>query len=54
VIESVMSQYCGFNSADGVVWYLTFQKPRRVEAQGHQGDRQDGGGQPGVSIHPWD
>jgi hypothetical protein len=24
VIESVMSQYCGFNSADGVVRYITF------------------------------
>jgi hypothetical protein len=33
VIESVMSQYCGFNSASGVVLYLTFREPRRVEAQ---------------------
>jgi hypothetical protein len=33
VIESVMSQYCGFNSAGGVVWYITFREPRRVEAQ---------------------
>jgi hypothetical protein len=32
VIKSVMSQYCGFSSAGGVVWYLTFQEPRRVEA----------------------
>ncbi len=33
VIESVISQYCWSNSAGGVVWYLTFRKPRRVEAQ---------------------
>jgi hypothetical protein len=33
VIESVMSQYCGFNSASGVVRYITFQELRRVEAQ---------------------
>jgi hypothetical protein len=33
VIESVMSQYCGFNLAGGVVRYLTFREPRRVEAQ---------------------
>jgi hypothetical protein len=32
MIESVMSQYCGFNSAGGVVRYLTFREPRRVEA----------------------
>jgi hypothetical protein len=33
LIESVMSQYCRFNSAGGVVRYLTFREPRRVEAQ---------------------
>ncbi len=33
VIESVMSQYIGFNSADGVVLYLTFREMRRVEVQ---------------------
>ncbi len=33
VIESVMSQYCGFNSAGGVVRYITFREPSRVEAQ---------------------
>ncbi len=33
VIEFVMSQYCEFNSAGGVVRYITFREPRRVEAQ---------------------
>jgi hypothetical protein len=33
VIESLMSQYCGFNSAGGVVRYITFREPSRVEAQ---------------------
>jgi hypothetical protein len=33
VIESVMSQYCGVNTADGVILYLTSREPRQVEAQ---------------------
>ncbi len=33
IIESVISQYCDFNSAGGVVWYLTFREPGRVEDQ---------------------
>jgi hypothetical protein len=33
VIKSVMSQYCGFSSADGVILYLTSREPRQVEAQ---------------------
>ena len=33
VIETVVSQYCGFLSAGGVVRYLKFREPRRVEAQ---------------------
>jgi hypothetical protein len=33
VIESVMSQYCRFNSAGGMVLYHTFREPRWVEAQ---------------------
>jgi hypothetical protein len=33
VTESVMSQYCGVNSAVGVVWNLTFREQRRVKTQ---------------------
>ncbi len=33
IIESVMNQYCDFNSAGGVVWYVTFREAGRVEAQ---------------------
>jgi hypothetical protein len=33
VIESMMNQYWGFNSAGGVVRYLTFRELRKVEAQ---------------------
>jgi hypothetical protein len=33
VIESVMSQYCGFNSAGHMVQYLMFRERRKVEAQ---------------------
>jgi hypothetical protein len=28
-----MTHYCGFNAAGGVVRYLTFREPRRVEVQ---------------------
>jgi hypothetical protein len=28
VIESVMSQYCRFSSASGVILYLTFKEPK--------------------------
>jgi hypothetical protein len=59
VIESVMSQYCGFNSAGGVVRYITFREPRRVEAQDCRAAKEKGkmsvGGQefkvtPGTTI----
>ncbi len=59
VIESVMSQYCGFNSAGGVVRYITFREPRRVEAQECRAAKEKGkmsvGGQefkvtPGTTI----
>jgi hypothetical protein len=59
VIESVMNQYCGFNSAGGVVHYLTFREPRRVEAQECRAAKEKGkmavGGQqfrvtPGTTI----
>jgi hypothetical protein len=33
VIESVISQYCGFKFSWRSVWYITFREPRRVEAQ---------------------
>jgi hypothetical protein len=33
VVETVVSQYCGFLSAGGVTRYLKFREPRRVEAQ---------------------
>jgi hypothetical protein len=57
--ESVMSQYCGFNSAGGVVRYITFREPRRVEAQECRATKETGkmsvGGQefkvtPGTTI----
>ncbi len=59
VIESVMSQFCGFNSAGGVVRYITFREPRRVEAQDYRATKEKGkmsvGGQefkvtPGTTI----
>ncbi len=59
VIESVMSQYCGFNSAGGVVRYITFRDPRRVEARECRATKETGkmsvGGQefkvtPGTTI----
>jgi hypothetical protein len=34
IIESVMSQYCGFNSAGVVVRYITFREPRRGDPLG--------------------
>jgi hypothetical protein len=42
VIESVMSQYRGFNSVGGVLRYLTFKKPRRVEAQDYRAAKEKG------------
>jgi hypothetical protein len=59
VIDSVKSQYCSFNSAGGVVPYLTFHEPRRVEAQECRATKEKGkmavGGQefqvtPGTTI----
>jgi hypothetical protein len=42
VVESMMSQYCRFNSAGGVVWYVTFRELTRVEAQDCQATKMMG------------
>jgi hypothetical protein len=57
VIESVMSQYCRFNSAGVVVRYITFREPRRGEAQECRATKEKGkmsvGGQEFKVTHPW-
>jgi hypothetical protein len=41
-VVSVMSQHCGFNSVGGVLRYLTFKEPRRVEAQDYRAAKEKG------------
>ncbi len=58
VIESMMSQYCGFNSVCGIVRYPSFWEPRGVEAQDCRAAKETARLQWAAksfeSPHPWD